>query len=497
MSRKHSLRSKPKKNTDDLDPDLLDHLRVLGFTTVEEYRHWCGEHGFGRRTNKDWRERCRERYAATADRSKARVARLRSESKNPSDTLRRIAADDLGLADVTQPRFQRAAEGLARLSGKGERSAYLRLLLRTVEAKTGLLSSEPVISAFGDRAGNSYVEALEAVARRYAAWLRLPEEWRPTTRNTHRQFASLVRHLFARYEVPAFMDAVWFAGGAKDAERQHGWFLHLGLGHNLRTADLPLPYTKKMAHFFMRAPAHLTVEAALRWGQVLGLGGSEKTANGVLSTSLVRDFRHDEFWTTVLRWFITHPMLDPVQFGPIVDFIRHRKFATEDVVGEDGLVERRPIEPGFMMKGRTPDALLRRVAEWHRELGKDARVPDLAWEPSGIGWLIHTERDPDTDAVRLWTVRELTSQRELAAEGRYLRHCVASYGESCRRRYCSIWSLGVQFGQRRKRMVTVEIRNRAIVQARGKANRLPGEREWSLLRRWAAQEGLTIAGQVG
>jgi hypothetical protein len=84
------------------------------------------------------------------------------------------------------------------------------------------------------------------------------------------------------------MDAVWFAGGGHDADRRLIRFLQLGFGNNIRTADLPLPYTKKMAHHFMRAPSHLNVEAALRWGQVLGLGGNERTANAVLTTSLVR-----------------------------------------------------------------------------------------------------------------------------------------------------------------------------------------------------------------
>jgi hypothetical protein len=84
-------------------------------------------------------------------------------------------------------------------------------------------------------------------------------------------------------------------------------------------------------------------------------------------------------------------MLDPVHFGPIVDFVRHRKFGTENVLSEDGTVDRRPLDPTFTMKGRTPAALLRRVDEWHRELGKDSRVPDVTWEPSG---LIHKEPRP-------------------------------------------------------------------------------------------------------
>ena len=78
------------------------------------------------------------------------------------------------------------------------------------------------------------------------------------------------------------MDSVWFLGNGREAVRQQGWFLHVGRGQNIRTADLPLPYTKRMAHRFMQAPADFTVEAALRWGQIHGLGGKERLARTII-----------------------------------------------------------------------------------------------------------------------------------------------------------------------------------------------------------------------
>ena len=72
------------------------------------------------------------------------------------------------------------------------------------------------------------------------------------------------------------MDSVWFLGNGRGAVQQHEWFLQVGRGQNIRTADLPLPYMKRMAHHFMQAPADFTVEAALRWGQIHGLGGDAR-----------------------------------------------------------------------------------------------------------------------------------------------------------------------------------------------------------------------------
>ena len=165
--------------------------------------------------------------------------------------------------------------------------------------------------------------------------------WKPQTHNSRRQFASLARHLFAEWPVPAFMDSGWFLGNGRGAIQQQEWFLHVGRGQNIRTADLPLPYTKRMAHHFMQAPADLTVEAALRWGQIHGLGGSERLARAVLGTRLGTSFGHDDFWITVLQFFIANPMLDLAHVGPIIDYIEQQRFVSQDVFVAPGVVERK------------------------------------------------------------------------------------------------------------------------------------------------------------
>src|SRR5262249_49909715 len=155
------------------------------------------------------------------------------------------------------------------------------------------------------------------------------------------------------------------------AVQQQEWFVHVGRGQNIRTADLPLPYTKRMAHYFMQAPAGLTVEAALRWGQIHGLGGSERLARAVIGTRLGASFRHDDFWITVLRFFIANPMLDLAHVGPIVDYIEEQRFVSQSVLVAPGVVERGgPAQPNFTMKGRTPTSLLRQVEAWDRTLAK-------------------------------------------------------------------------------------------------------------------------------
>ena len=50
----------------------------------------------------------------------------------------------------------------------------------------------------------------------------------------------------------------------------------------------------------------------------------------------------------------------------------------------------------------------------------------------------------------------------------------------------------------RSKILTVEVQNgaRLICQARGKCNKLPGEKHRAILRRWAEQAGLSLAKHV-
>lgn len=492
MARSTEFR-KPKATQNETDPDLLAHIRALGLEAVEDYRAWCERNGFSPRTQKHWRERCKERFFATKERAEARLARKRDERRNPGRVIRRIFDGQLPESDLTEPHLVQIAAASRSLGESSSRQSLLKLLLHAQE-HARLFSLQRVISTFGEQAGNTFVEALAALARHHEEWIRPVELWKPRTHNSHRQFSSLARHLFARYELPEFMDCVWFKGPSPDAAQQQGWFKHLGLGQNIRRADLPLHFTKRMAHHFMRAPKHFTVEEALRWGQIHGLGGDARTVGAVLTTRLARSFEHEDFWASVIQWLISSPMLDPAQLGPMIDYIQNQKFVPQDLIVAPGVVEQRPAQPNFSIKARTPESLMRQMREWHRELGEDTKRPEVTWMPSGIDEFSYIERDPDTDQTRYWTIRELLRRSELVSEGRKLRHCVASYADSCRTARSSIWSLGVQIGARRKRILTIEVvsRTKQICQVRGKANRLPSEREKAILRRWAAEQGLTL-----
>jgi hypothetical protein len=480
------------------DPALTRHIHSLGLETVEEYVAWCILHGFSRRTAKTGQQRSREHSFATRATAQARLAQKKHELRSPEKIIQAILHGQLAEAEVTQPYLQaicRAARSLD--SCPTSRQAYLDLLTHAGRC-TDLLAAHPVVPQYGRQEGNTFIGGLLGLARHASGWLRPLAEWRPRTHNAGRQFASLARHLFARWPVPSFMDSVWFRGVGEEALRQQEWFLHIGRGENIRTADLPLPYTKKMAHHFLEAPADFTALAGLRWGQIHGLGGNDRLVRAILGTRLGSHFEHDDFWITVLRFFIANPMLDVSHLGPIIDYIHQQRFVWAEVTVSPGVVERQaPPQPGFTMKGRTPASLLRQVEGWHRSLARDQQ-DQADWPHSGIDWFEFIEGSEHGGNRKIWTISELLSTRALVAEGRAMKHCVATYARSCARGECSIWTLELATAEGRARVLTIEVRNaaRLIVQVRGKCNTLPGEKHRVILRRWAGLAGLRLGSYV-
>jgi len=481
--------------SDESDPDLLEHIRAIGLGTVEEYVEWCVHHGFSRRTAKNWRQRLKEKSFATRAAADARLAQKNREVRKPAKVIESIFRGELEERTVTQPHLKAICRACKSSENcRRTQQAFLDLLLHVAQC-ADLLDPHWVIPQYGQQEGNTFIAGLLALARHSSNWIRQLGDWKPHTHNTRRQFSSLARYLFARWPVPTFMDSVWFKGGSAEATRQQGWFLHLGRGENIRTADLPLPYTKRMAHHFMQAPADLTVDAALRWGQIHALDGDARLVRAIIGTRLGTSFEHDDFWTSVLHFFVAHPMLDVAHVGPIIDYVHQQRFAMQEVFTAPGVVgKREPPQPHFSMKGRTPASLLRQVESWHWGLA-NVQQPLAEWTRSGIEAFEFVEGMAKGGNLKIWTITELLSTKALVAEGRAMKHCVATYDRSCAHGVCSIWTLEVETSEGKAKILTIEVRmdTKLICQVRGKCNALPAEKHWGILRRWAAQAGLQLA----
>ncbi|MDP6778507.1 MAG: PcfJ domain-containing protein [Candidatus Latescibacteria bacterium] len=496
------------------EAEAIEHVKLLGLETVLEYQTWCRDQGLSDAVHKSPKQRQKELDLARRHEGEAALSQARHQSRRPEEAIRRIYRGESTGEGPGRPELEKVEAAFETVGeDRGSRKALLALLLHA-EGHSDLLDAEPALARLGQQEGNTYIEGLGILAAHHHDWVRQAEDWQPPSHNSRRQFGSLSRHLLARYEVPVFMDSAWFRGEFEPARDQQEWFKHVGMGGNIRTADVPVCLTKRMAHLFLQAPDDSTVEEALRWGQILGLGGDELLVRAVNGTRLGESFDNEAFWSTVVHFLVNHPMLDPEQVGPIVDFIHNQKYVSQEVVGPDGAVESRdPPQPNFAVKGRSMDKLLRQVEAWHRRLARDNRVPFRHWEPSGHSGLDHEEQGEDGAEVH-WTIEELLGTRELTAEGRGMHHCVASYANSCRRGNVSIWSMQASDdGGRAHRVMTIAVNNRGrtITQARGRHNALPSgktprgkqqamEKTYRtrlresrrILRLWREQEGLTL-----
>ena len=503
---------------------LERHIRELGLTSEEAYQAWCLDQGLGKELHKSPNLRQKERELAKKLLGEAALSHRRRGTRHPGHTIDLLYKDELKKEELGVE-YLKKIQTLFNVSRKDETAhRALRDLLIHVERFGALFEMEPAIPHLGRVEGNTFVEAMGALSRQRGAWIRPVEDWRPNSHNPRRQFNSLARHLLATYDVPFFMDAAWFQEEETIALQQQDWFKHIGDGQNIRTADLPVKLTKMMAHCFFTAPDALPIERALRWGQVLGQGGSESLARAVMDSRL-ESFEHETFWETVIQFLVNNPMVDPSLVGPIIDFIHNQKYEPREIVRPGGGVERlEPSKPNFAVKARSAGKLLTQMEAWHEELGRDFAAEDeptgrgrkslIKWDPSGIGSLLIREEDPQTGENTAWMIQELLSSRELSTEGRAMRHCVSSYAKNCRKGNTSIWSLqAVGADQERQPVMTiaVDVRRKNITQVRGRYNMVPvGKaksikqqslsraylrllaRSQRIFQRWMAKEGLRL-----
>jgi len=333
------------------------------------------------------------------------------------------------------------------------------------------------------------VDALVNLARFRAAHIRPAIEWAGTSSSWRLAVSSMAHHLICDYKVPVFLASTWYAADS-DADKTRGWFVAHSRGASFRSLDLPVVMTRKMEHIFLASQDHLAIEQAIRRAELLGLGVPAEFVKAIMSTRLAADLRHSEFWRTVWLFLIANAGdVDPMQIGPMIDYIQ----AVRHDDTQDGMVEFGTAQPAFSMKGRTVQSVLRLMREWHHSLGMGG--PSYLWVRSPFEPLLFDEPSRDgSEPPRRWHMMELINSAQLRREGAALHHCVASYADRCYRGSSSIWSLRFWQAEKVHHVLTVEVdpRRRAVVQARGRANRAPTEKPLRLLQDWATRERLRM-----
>ena len=382
------------------------------------------------------------------------------------------------------------SQAFAGLATDAIAEATFHQLLYCARNRAGRLLHAPVVD--GHHPG---VEALVNLSRFGWAHVRAVADWPGTSGSWRPAVCSFAQHLIGKYTVPAFLAASWYATHDPFGEKKREWFVAHAGGATFRSLDLPLDMTRKMEHIFLRSRDHLAIEHAMRRAELLALGAPDELVREVLATTAASDLGHSAFWRTVWRFLIANvDAVDLAQVGPLIDFIqaiRHERVAVET---PGGIVLRDPPQPSFSMKGRTVQSMLRLMRNWHRGLG--LANGGLFWTPSPLQSMMIEEPSQDPSAPpSVWRLMELTNGAQLRTEGTALHHCVASYADRCWRGTSRIWALRVHRGEKVRHVLTVEVdlKRRAVVQARGWRNRVPSGKPLRLLHDWSCRERLRLA----
>jgi hypothetical protein len=456
------------------DKELLKHIKDLGLGSISEYQKWCKHHGFGAGLNKSEQIRFKEKQYLKDLATKKALEASKEKHKPLGKKIKNILeAKDFSIQDISDNKIKSFFIAQEKNLQKKDYRDFL-IFLQSIDKKSKLLqqSQERFIPEFGQSSNNTLFNALFLVFNFRDKMNKPLNSWDCNTKNLHRQFSSLLRHCFAKYKMPVFLDSAWFSTNSEELN----WWFWIAEGNNIRKApNLPIELTKKQAHCFLQSPENYTFTKALRHGQIMGISEDKRLVEAVLDTKLGRSFENDEFWFSVIQMFINNPMLDRNQLAPMIDYIEFIKFA--------------PNAPhkGFSMKGRNPQTLIDEVEQWHSKISKERGKGYMEWHPSQIKGFSREEKIKD--GHRQWTIMELTNSKLLSDEGRAMNHCVSSYKYSASQGRCSIWSLKCDG----ERLVTIEVNaQQNIVQARGKFNRLPEGKAVEMIRQWASEAGLNI-----
>lgn len=343
------------------------------------------------------------------------------------------------------------------------------------------------------------LESLRIILEHHTEWVRDIATWTPPkTRQHSRLYSHLLRHLFAKYHVPGFLDEAWWAEWGNKYSGYHltkrkckqyfiNWFLHIGKGGSIRKAtNLPIPLTKKMAHYLLQAPDHLYITPAFRWAQVRYMGGTKKQAMLLVRSQLGSRFEHNDFWVQVIRFFLQYPQLTLQEIRNIIDYIHTQKYKyaqVEDIEGER--IELPPINPKWQIKGRTLASLQREMSRWQKiPLAYLQKFQNHHWTPFRIENFMTT-----LEGVN-YHIQQITSLRDLYIEGLNMNHCVGAYAQECFNGKSSIWSLWKEIPNGGvKRLVTIEVsKKRKVTQLSRKNNEEPTKLEKRLIRDWMRLE---------
>ena len=211
------LTKQKEKKAEAINAELMKHLRLLGFETIDEYRGWCRSAGLSESPYKSTAQREKEVQFKRRSDFDGSLKKNKNAERNFSRLAGEILSDKIDSDSITNPELRHVCWLVRDMATEAERKKLFIRLLMSVIPKADFLDLNPVIDHFGRTRNNTLIDGLYAMSGHSHQWIRAPESWNPDHKSLHKRFSELARHLFASYPVPGFMDSAWFAGAEAGA----------------------------------------------------------------------------------------------------------------------------------------------------------------------------------------------------------------------------------------------------------------------------------------
>lgn len=334
----------------------------------------------------------------------------------------------------------------------------LLLLLHTKKCYKLLQNPEFItivsnISVFGDKMVND------------------PSSWKLDALSPEGQLSSLIRHCFARYEVPEFMEYAFACNN-----RIHMlWYVQMGRGDSVKKlSGFPVEFTGRMENIFRLTTNAFTIPEAIRHAQALAYGATEDVANVVAWSNISHTFEDETFRAEAIRFVaIVRVEIGINDLNEVWEYIFAMKAENK----------------AYTLKGRIWAAVCRNARAWHLDMARKREAANYReWDRRMLNdFKLETE-------MATFKVVQLINSMELYEEGYEMSHCVADYVQDCLDGTSAIFSLRKQVkGQANfERLATIELQleTRRIGQAKAEYNDEVCDEAEMVILKWAEQENI-------
>lgn len=303
-------------------------------------------------------------------------------------------------------------------------------------------------------------------------WLNNPNCWvEIKSKKIDRRRRSLARFLFCKYYAPGFLYEVW----SDDKYKKYiPWFITVAQGGSLFKQHTKGILSKKETFMFLKGQDHFSIEQNIWYARAICYSENMGVAQRIARSKLQAQDYADEFWISVMRFFVQNP-IELKEVNDLIDYFAFQKMENAE----------------YTIKGRTLLSVRKQAEEWLRLLAKKVKYGGIF---PNMGLPSSTYYTGKKDKRTTWIFNQIEDGQALVDESHSMRHCVSAYANECAKGNRFIWSLVKSdiFGDE-DRCLTISVTSeKHITEIRGKCNRLPTAQEWVVVEAWASKNDLNV-----